>query len=205
MKNYIVQIEHATRAVVDLIAADHKALAEANDALRGATAHFEVQYQVFLPTSFIQPPIITMLRWREHIKPRREIFIGFNRREVRFYRSVIWCFASDCQAGVIYRLREASKCSQGGRYIGLASERYNLGREKSKYPLREPKGNFSCSCRVVWKNRWYSQRWRVLGSKKSVQLRVRYYQFSGLARLEAVQGSYAVDPAKVARWHHQFF
>lgn len=52
MKNYIVQTEHATRALVDLIAADYKALADANGALRGATAHFDVQYQVFLANEF---------------------------------------------------------------------------------------------------------------------------------------------------------
>ncbi|CDG55213.1 MULTISPECIES: hypothetical protein [Halomonadaceae] len=52
MKNYIVQTEHATRALVDLIAADHKALSDANDALRGAMSLYDVQYQVFSANEF---------------------------------------------------------------------------------------------------------------------------------------------------------
>lgn len=52
MKDYISQTEHATRSLVDLIAADHKALDNANRALRGATEKFDFQYQTFLSNEF---------------------------------------------------------------------------------------------------------------------------------------------------------
>ena len=52
MKNYISQTEHATRSLVDLIAADHKALENTSRALRDATAKFDVRHQIFLANEF---------------------------------------------------------------------------------------------------------------------------------------------------------
>tara|TARA_R100000306_G_scaffold22295_2_gene25829 strand:- start:5279 stop:5914 length:636 start_codon:yes stop_codon:yes gene_type:complete len=52
MKDYVSQTAHATRALVDLIAADHKALNHAYGTLRGATEKFDFQYQTFLANAF---------------------------------------------------------------------------------------------------------------------------------------------------------